>query len=230
MIVNLLFIFFTAVFLRLEKKSINVFGLLPIQKRMLQLLVGFSLTALLLTFINLLFATVANFSWKPVDHYSFSQVTSIIYDTFNSVIYEELIFRGYVLYKLFQWFGEKKAVLITSALFGMYHWFSFGILGNYPSMIFVFFFTGLWGVMFAYAYTRTGTLLFTIGLHWGWNFFDQAVFNRNGNGWLKFVTTSDTTILNQQNSFLVTMLPAIIFSMLMILYLVRYRKVEVVEQ
>ena len=143
------------------------------------------------------------------------------------MLYEELIFRGYIFYRLVRLLGEHKGVIISSVAFGVYHWFSYEILGNYPMMIWIFLFTGLWGLMFAYSYTRTGTILIAIGLHWGWNFMDQIVFNRNGNGFLKPIVSDQTERLNQITGFLVTSVPAIIFALVAILYLTRTRNSQI---
>jgi uncharacterized protein len=223
MLFNLGLLILFALLLRLEKKNLSVFGLQPIQKRLLQLLIGFALTAVLFTIINVLFAVLANFSWTLNNNYTTLELVNGVYRTFNSVIYEELIFRSYLLYKLLQWLGERKAVLITSALFGMYHWFTFGLLGNFPMMIWIFFYTGLWGAMYAYSYTRTGSIFLMIGLHWGWNFFDQLIFEKNGSGLLKPLITDNTVILDQTTGFLVTSLLSILFAISMIVYLTRKR-------
>jgi membrane protease YdiL (CAAX protease family) len=216
-----------AITLYFEGKSLNVFGIQPPLKRLAQLLLGFSLTAMLSVIINIAFAQAAHFSWTLNENASTQQLLTGIYNTFNSVLFEELIFRTYLFYKLLRYAGEKKAVIISSAIFGVYHWFTFGLLGNYPMMIWIFFYTGVWGAMFAICYTRTGTILLTIGLHWGWNFFDQAIFNKNGQGLLSVVTDAETVYLNNMNGFLVTILPTILFAVIMIVYLSRTKNLQI---
>lgn len=219
MIVNIGLILAFWILLRFEKKDLNVFGFQPLPRRLFQLLLGFFSTAILSILIHILFGYTADFSWSLNDNYGIDQLLDGTYKTFNSVVFEELVFRTYVLYKLFQLLGEKKAILITSSIFGIYHWFTFGFLGNYPMMIWIFFYTGLWGMMFAYGYSRMGTILFAIGLHWGWNFFDQIIFNKNGGGLLKPMTSDHTLFLNQTSGFLVTTLPPILFALMVIYYL-----------
>lgn len=227
MIVNLGLIILFAIALYFEKKNLNVFGIQPVSKRILQLLVGISLTAVLSIAINIVFGQFAYFTWKLNSDYSIQHILNSAYNTLNSVLFEELIFRTYLFYKLIQYIGEKKSIIITSSIFGIYHWFTFGILGNYTMMIWIFFYTGLWGAMFAISYTRTGTILLTIGLHWGWNFFDQTIFNRNGQGLLKPVTTDKTIFLNNVNGFLITILPTILFAVIIIVYLTRAKVVQI---
>jgi membrane protease YdiL (CAAX protease family) len=99
-----------------------------------------------------------------------------------------------------------------------------GALDNLPMMIWIFFYTGLWGAMFAYCYTRTGSILPAIGLHWGWNFYDQMIFNKLGKGLLTPLTSYDTVMLDPLSSFLVSSFPTIVFAILTIFYL--YKRKE----
>ena len=227
MLVNLGLIALCWIALRFEKKDLRIFGFQPLPMRLFQFILGFFLTAALFTCINLIFGYSADFSWVRNDNYGLRELGEGAYKTFNSVVLEELVFRSYLLYKLFQLLGEKWAVLITSCCFGMYHWFTFGLLGNYPMMVWIFFYTWLWGLMFAYSYTRTGTILLPIGLHWGWNFFDQLIFEKNGDGMFKPLTSGQTIFLSQSKGFLITTLPTIVFAVIVILYFVRRRTVEV---
>jgi membrane protease YdiL (CAAX protease family) len=230
MSVNIGLIILTWIALRFEKKNLNVLGFQPLPKRFYQFLFGFILTAILSAFINIFFAQRANFAWVTNQNLTTSDILNEIYNTFNSVIYEELIFRGYVLYKLFQLLGEKKAVIITSVAFGIYHWFTFGALGNYPMMIWIFVTTGLWGLMFSYCYTRTGTILLATGLHWGWNFCDQIIFNQKGNGLLKPLLSDKTIYLSHLDSFLIKTLPTLIFAVAIILYLIKTTKNQINQE
>lgn len=185
------------------------------------------MTAILSILVNIVFGHVAKFSWELNDNYSIQQMLTGAYKTLNSVLFEELIFRTYLLYKLIQFVGEKKSIIITSAIFGIYHWFTFGLLGNYPMMVWILFYTGLWGVMFAFCYTRTGTILLTIGLHWGWNFFDQIIFEKNGSGLLRPVINDKTVFLNNTYGFLITIFPTIAFAVIIIVYLKRVKTLQI---
>jgi len=89
--------------------------------------------------------------------------------TVNSVLYEELLFRGYLLYRAVRWLGPTRAALLDAAAFGVYHWFSYGVFGNPVAMVYVFLFTGMFGYMWARAFVVTGSVAAPIGLHFGWN-------------------------------------------------------------
>ncbi|MGQ0441262.1 CPBP family glutamic-type intramembrane protease, partial [Bacillus sp. B-TM1] len=50
----------------------------------------------------------------------------------------ERIFRGALLYIIMQKIGEKKGAAFSAICFGIYHWFSYGLFGNFIPMILIF--------------------------------------------------------------------------------------------
>lgn len=108
---------------------------------------------------------------------------------------EELSFRGYPFQKLTEAFGAFWAVVFLSALFGAVH------LGNPDSQGFLswgFFNTLAVGVLFALARIRTGSLWFSVGLHFGWNLFQGAVFGLPVSGLRDFSTVVTATVHGSQ--------------------------------
>jgi hypothetical protein len=102
-----------------------------------------------------------------------------------AALMEELAFRGYPFQKLTQAFGAFGAVLVLSALFGAVHLWN----PEAPGLLSWGFFNTLFvGVLFALARIRTGSLWFSIGLHFGWNFFQGAVFGLAVSGLREFAT------------------------------------------
>jgi len=97
---------------------------------------------------------------------------------FKSVLTEELIFRGVLLYILFRKIGTRKSVLISAIAFGVYHWFSYGVLGNVMDMVLVFLGTGLMGFAWALAFSKTNSIMLAFGLHLGWNFVHNTIFSK----------------------------------------------------
>ncbi len=103
---------------------------------------------------------------------------------------EELSFRGYPFQKLTEAFGAFWAIIALSVLFGAVHlwnpdaqgWLSWG-----------FFNTLGVGVLFALGRIRTGSLWFPVGLHFGWNFFQGAVFGLPVSGLKEFSTLISAT-------------------------------------
>jgi membrane protease YdiL (CAAX protease family) len=95
----------------------------------------------------------------------------------KSVLFEELLFRGALCYIGFQRFGAKFTMLFSSVCFGIYHWFTWGVLGDAKMMIIAFVLTGLYGWTLAYAYYKTKSILLGTGLHFGWNSIGLIVFS-----------------------------------------------------
>lgn len=116
--------------------------------------------------------------------------------TINSVLYEELVFRGYLLYQAIRILRPRRAVLLDAAAFGVYHWFSHGIIGNPVVMAYVFLLTGAFGLMWARAFVVTGSVTAPIGLHLGWNAVAYVLFSAGPLGAGLFVPASGAARLN----------------------------------
>ncbi len=94
---------------------------------------------------------------------------------------EEMLFRGYAFQLLVRSIGPFATILPTSVLFGIAH------LPNQNSNALGVLNTMLWGVLFGYAYLRTGALWLPIGLHFGWN-VTLPLFGVNLSGFTMGVT------------------------------------------
>ena len=219
MLGNVVILFLSWLLLRLERRSLAALGLMPSLLRVLQLLLGFLATLALAVALRNLFALLAAFDWVPAAGLGAGFLFQGLYKTFQSVLFEELLFRGYLLYRLMLLAGEKRATLLSALAFGVYHWFTFGALGNPVLMIWVLVYTGLWGLMLAYAYTRTGSLALPIGLHWGWNFVDQVIYNEQGGGLFTAITSVHTRYLSSLESMLWLQLPPLLFAVAVIVFL-----------
>ena len=205
-----------------ERRSLAVLGLSPSLLRVLQLLLGFLSTLALAVLLRNLFAFLAVFDWVPVPGLGTDFLFRGLYSTFNSVLFEELLFRGYLLYRLLALVGEKQATLLSAIAFGVYHWFTFSVWGNPALMIWVLVYTGFWGLMLAYAYTRTGSLALPIGLHWGWNFVDQVIYNERGGSLFTALTSMQTRYLSSLESMIWLQLPPLLFAVVVIVLLSRH--------
>jgi membrane protease YdiL (CAAX protease family) len=94
-------------------------------------------------------------------------ILSGVWWNIKSVLFEELIFRGVLLYILIKKAGPAIAIAISSIAFGIYHWFSMEIFGNIVQMILIFFVTGAMGLLLAYAFYKTSSILIPIAIHLG---------------------------------------------------------------
>ncbi|MFN4315851.1 MAG: lysostaphin resistance A-like protein [Chitinophagaceae bacterium] len=102
----------------------------------------------------------------------------------KSVLFEEFIFRGVLLFILIDRLGRWRGILISSAAFGVYHWFTQGNWNSPIQLTVIFLVTGVAGILYAYAYAKTKSLYVPVALHFGWNFVQSFVFSSGviGNG------------------------------------------------
>ena len=171
-----------------EKKTILALGFLPIAKRLKQFLVGFLITGVLCMLVQYLEAHLKSSSWILNETITNKIILKSFWWDFKSVLTEELIFRGALLYFLIQKIGPKKSILISAMAFGIYHWFSYGILGNIMTMILVVIGTGLMGYAWAWAFSKTKSIMLPFGLHLGWNFMHNTIFSKGPLGELVLIS------------------------------------------
>lgn len=161
-----------------DKTNLLVLGIRPTKSRMYHLTLGFLATSV---FCAVYYLSVAGFTdnhFTINKEFGLRQFLKSSWWTLNSVLFEELIFRGALLYIAIKKFGVRAACIISAISFGIYHWFSFGAFENPVQMIIIFIMTGVWGLMFAFAYARTKSLYLPIGLHLGWNLINNVVFSQ----------------------------------------------------
>ena len=161
----------------MERKSISVLGFYPTQQRIKHFLLFFMLTAAGCVSGFLLKMFIAKQQWMLNGDCTTQLLLNGIWFTIKSVLFEELIFRGALLYILIKRIGMVKAVLISAASFGVYHWFTYEILGNPSAMLIVWMVTGAMGWVLAYAFAKSQSLYIPIAIHLGWNLITQNVFS-----------------------------------------------------
>jgi uncharacterized protein len=160
----------------IEKKNLGVLGLLPNRRRLIQfgillLVVGFCCAS------GFFFRMYYGERWGLNPHYSFSQFMEAVWWNIKSVLYEELIYRGAILYILIKRLGAVWGIVLSSIAFGIYHWFSYEVLGNVPAMIQIFLVTGAMGLVLAYGFWKTGSMYAAIGVHLGWGITQIVIFS-----------------------------------------------------
>ena len=161
-----------------DKSNLSVLGFKITKNRTFHFIFGFIAASLFCIFYYTATSTLANTNYTRNPEFTTEQFFKSSWWVLSSVLFEELIFRGALLYIGIKKLGIKKACLISAAAFGIYHWFTFGALGNPIQMIIVFLMTGIWGLMFAYAYAKTKSLYLPIALHLGWNLMNNVVFSK----------------------------------------------------
>lgn len=171
------------------KKNILALGLLPIQKRIKQFLTGFLVTGTLCVLVQYFEGYLQASTWVLNKSITNGMLLKSFWWDFKSVLTEELIFRGALLYILIQKIGSKKSILLSAIAFGIYHWFSYGVLGNILAMILVFIGTGLMGYAWAWAFAKTKSILLPFGLHLGWNFVYNTLFSKGPLGEMLLISS-----------------------------------------
>jgi len=131
-----------------------------------------------------------------------------------------LIFRGAILYLLIQKIGSNKAILTSAIAFGVYHWFSFGVLGNIMAMILVFFGTGLMGYAWAWAFAKTKSIMLPFGFHLGWNFVHNTIFSKGPLGELVLIAQGGNELTDWTS--LLNFVLGLVFVPILLLIYIRY--------
>ncbi len=162
----------------IEKKNIDVLGIVPTKKRMIQFCIGFIIISLFVLLKIYIETVVQKIEWKSNTINYTSIFNAFIYHL-KSALTEDLVFRGALLYILIQRIGATKAILLSTIVFGAYHWFSYGILNErIILLVYVFLITGMTGYVWAYTYHKTNSILMPLGFHLGYNltmsFFYEA--------------------------------------------------------
>jgi membrane protease YdiL (CAAX protease family) len=163
--------------LRFEGKSLRAIGFNQPVKRSAEFAWGILLASAFVVVQFLLIAYFAGFEWRLNPDFNLRDVLLSARWNVNSVLFEEFIFRGYLLYKTISMLGTGRGCWLSAAAFGIYHWFSYEVFGAPVQMIYVFVLTGMFGLVLAYAFAKTGSLFLPVALHLGWNLTTGMVFS-----------------------------------------------------
>ena len=203
-----------------EKGNLSVLGLTPTKDRLRYFTILFIISAVLSATTFLLRMYFAR------EEYAVSQsltAKSMLLETwyqFRTVLTEELICRGALLYILIKKIGQTKAVIISSIIFAILHWINAGVWGNVTQMIIVFTFTFSMGLLLAYSYARTFSLLIPFAIHYGWNLTQNYIFpdTPTGNHIFILAAPPPTVTISYLAFFTMLLLPKV--SVIVIDYLI----------
>lgn len=174
-----------------EKQHLGVLGFYPTKQRGADFMVFLFIAMCCSASGFLLRMWWGNEKWELNPLFNKQLLWDGIWWNIKSVLFEELIFRGALFYILIKRLGAGKAIIISAIAFGIYHWFSYGILGDVPKMIMYFFITGIMGLIYAYAYAKTFSLYIPIAIHFGWNFVQGFVFSNGSIGKGIFIVSKE---------------------------------------
>lgn len=184
--IGIILIILSWLMLRLQRRPLSALGFDRPGRRFAELLIGLLVAGAFAGSQFLLTAFLAGFDWVVNPQFRPALLVESLRWNVNSVLFEELLFRGYLLYKAIEYLGARKACLLSAVAFGIYHWFSYEIFGQWTTMLYVLLMTGTFGWMLAWAFARTGSIFLPIGLHLGWNLVTILIFSNGplGDQWL----------------------------------------------
>ena len=212
-----------------EKGNLSVLGLMPTKVRLKYFTILFIVSAVFSATAFLLRMYFANEEYEITQSLSIKSTLLETWYQFRTVLTEELLFRGALLYILIKKIGHQKAIIISSALFASLHWINAGVWGNLTQMIIVFTFTFAMGLLLAYSYARTFSLLIPFAIHYGWNLTQNYIFpdTATGNHIFTLAAPPPSVTISYLAFFTMLLLPKV--SVLIIDYLIvkRHRQVDV---
>lgn len=212
-----------------DKKNLSVLGLMPTKERLKYSLVLFLVSALMAATAYFLRMYFAKETYTIAPLVTARSVLTETFTQFRTVLTEELLCRGALLYILARKTGRVTAIIISSVIFAALHWLNAGVWGDLTQMLIVFGFTFAMGLLLAYAYTRTFSLLIPFAIHFGWNLVQNYVFGDAAAGNHLFVLAAlpPTVTISYFAFFTMLLLPKI--SILVVDYFIvkRLRPVEI---
>jgi membrane protease YdiL (CAAX protease family) len=126
-------------------------------------------------------AGAASFEKVPASEHIWASLAFIGLVLLFGAFGEEMLFHGYAFQLLIRRLGAFATIFPAAVIFGLAH------MANPHSNLLGIGNTILWGVLFGYAYLRTGALWLPIGLHFGWN-VALPLFGANLSGFTMGVT------------------------------------------
>ncbi|MFZ9262146.1 MAG: CPBP family intramembrane glutamic endopeptidase [Chitinophagaceae bacterium] len=196
-----------------DQGKLEVLGIYPSKKRIGNAFV-ILLVSMIASSLGFIFRIIfAKETWGINTLFSFKLLIEGIWWNIKSVLFEELIFRGVLLFLMIKWIGKNYGLLISSIAFGVYHWFSFEILGNYTMMLQVFLLTGVVGFLYAWGFVKSQSIYPAIAMHFGWNFTQDFLFSSGpiGKGlWVQLLPSPQITV-GYFVYFLIVFAPILLF-------------------
>ena len=168
------------VMLRRDGLSLGALGLPADRRRWRELSVGLAVMAALTAGIALSQSLAVGAPWEFQGLPGVRAAIVALPLVAAMVFAEELLFRGVALRYLRDAWGDRAAIGVTAAAFGVYH-----VVGTHNwamGLVFQFLMPSLAGALFAWAAIRSGGLSLPIGLHLGANWVQAAVAGFDAGG------------------------------------------------
>ncbi len=211
------------------KGNLSVLGLAPTTERLKYFAILFFVSGIISASAFFLRMFFAQEEYALAPSLTLSSVLIEIWFQFRTVLTEELICRGAILYILIKKIGQTKAIILTSVIFAVLHWINSDVWGNLTQMAIVFTFTFAMGLLLAFSYAKTFSILIPFAIHFGWNLTQNYVFPDavTGSHFFVLATTPPEVTISYLAFFTMLLLPKI--SVLIIDYLIikSHRQVEI---
>jgi len=169
------------------KGSLTVLGFTPTRKRLEYFIIFCMVSGMISATSFLLRMYFVKEEYVLTSALTMRSVLLEVWYQFRTVLTEELICRGAILYILIKKIGQTKGIIITSVLFAILHWINAGVWGNLIQMAIVFAFTFAMGLLLAYSYAKTFSILIPFAIHFGWNLIQNYIFSDTATGNHMFV-------------------------------------------
>lgn len=163
----------------IEQRNLLALGIRPNRQRIKEFTIALLMAILIPTVIYGGISLLVHNPYRVNPAYSWKAFGGAMAYLCKAVVYEDLLFRGALLYILMHRIGPAKAVWLSAACFGIYHWFSYGVLGQPVQMVIVFLTTGMAGYVFALAFRKTGSMYVPFALHLGYDFAAMILFSKD---------------------------------------------------
>lgn len=175
----------------IQKESIDALGIIPNRVRVYQFFVGFTAMMLIVLLTITIETFIANIQWRSHSQVNYTSIFNAFVYHLRSALTEDLVFRGALLYILIKRMGAKKGLFISAISFGIYHVFSYGMVGSsIIPILYVVLVTGLTGYIWAYLFYKTKSIMMPLGFHIGYNLTMSLFFENQPYGELLFSEVS----------------------------------------
>ena len=181
----------------IEKKNIEVLGIVPTGKRVIQFVIGM-VFIMLVTLLNIYVETlVLKVDWEMQSSINYQSIFDAFVYHIRSALTEDLVFRGALLYILISRLGAKWGILISALCFGVYHVFSYGMTeAKIIPILYVVLVTGFTGYVWAYTFHKTKSIMLALGFHLGVNLMNAFFFESQPYGGLIFEAVTQKQLID----------------------------------
>ncbi|WP_405208011.1 CPBP family intramembrane glutamic endopeptidase [Aquimarina sp. LLG6339-5] len=181
----------------IENKNIDVLGIVPTGKRVLQFIIG-AVFIMIITLLNIYIETIVlNIDWELQSSTNYQLIFDAFFYHLKSALTEDLVFRGAILYILISRLSANWGIIISALCFGVYHVFSYGMIeSRIIPILYVILITGCTGYVWAYTFHKTKSIMLGLGFHLGVNLMNTLFFESQPYGELIFKAISKTQLID----------------------------------